>query len=346
MSITAAVLINTNTPLEIINNIKIPVLRKGQVLVKIQYAGLCHSQLMEAEGLRGKDYYLPHMMGHEGVGEVLETGSEVCKLKPGDRVVLGWLKGAGTNEGGSVYQSPIGNINAGPVTAFSNMAVISENRCYLIPKDIPPKIGVLLGCAIPTGYGIIMNQVQSTAASHIAIIGLGGIGLSALIATLKSPHKTIIAIDTNSAKLTLAKQLGAVYCLNPKTQDLAETINDITKGHMLDFVVEAAGSCSTIELGFELLNPQNGTCIFASHPPTGKKIQLDPHHLICGKQIRGSWGGNSNPEQVISQFHKQQNWEELHPLISDGYQLSTINQAFQDLKSQNVTRAIIEMPDV
>ena len=145
MKISAAILEQINQPLAIYHDIETPQLKAGQVLVKIHYAGLCHSQLMESRGGRGEDKYLPHMLGHEGVGEVVELGAAVNKVAVGEQVVLGWIKGEGLDAGGSVYQQGQRSINAGAVTTFSNYAVVSENRLVTLPKNFNQKTAVLLG---------------------------------------------------------------------------------------------------------------------------------------------------------------------------------------------------------
>ena len=124
----AAVLQKLNTPLHIRSDIQLPKLRRGQVMVKLAYSGVCHSQLMEARGRRGEDAYLPHLLGHEGSGVVVETGPDVAKVQSGDRVVLGWIKGSGIEAGGVQYKCSDGILNGGGVTTFNDYAVVSENR--------------------------------------------------------------------------------------------------------------------------------------------------------------------------------------------------------------------------
>jgi S-(hydroxymethyl)glutathione dehydrogenase/alcohol dehydrogenase len=117
----------------------------------------------------------------------------------------------------------------------------------------------------------------------------------------------------------------------------------LTAGKMLDFTVEAAGSCQTIELAFSLINKHTGQCIFASHPPAGQKIQIDPFELICGKTITGSWGGCSHPEHMtdfVSTNKEQINFETF---MSDIYPFKNINQALDDLKQQKILRAIVRV---
>ncbi|XOV79274.1 MAG: zinc-binding dehydrogenase [Aestuariibacter sp.] len=343
MKFTAAVLVETNTPLELIDQIEVPVLKDGQVLVKLAYSGICHSQLMEAAGLRGPDRYLPHLLGHEGTGSVVDVGKGVSKVQAGDDVILGWLKGKGMESGGTRYHSPIGSINAGAVTTFNEYAVVSENRCYLLPKSIGLREGVLMGCAIPTGTGLIENEIKLTNHNSIAIIGLGGIGMSALLAAIQKKPKLVIAVDTNPEKLSLAKKLGADLCLNPATTSVYEAVSEATKGEMLDFSIEAAGTTQTIETAFSLLNSTNGLCVFASHPAKGDKIRLDPHELICGKNIRGSWGGNADPERIVNSIENGCDKYPFSALLSDDYSLVDINQAMNDLSKQRVLRAIVKI---
>ncbi|GGF52438.1 zinc-binding dehydrogenase [Alteromonas lipolytica] len=345
MTITAAVLTQCGQPLDIIENIRIPVLKPGQVLVKIHYTGICHSQLMEIAGARGEDRYLPHLLGHEATATVIDTGPQVTTVAPQDRVVLSWLKGSGIDAGGCVYDSPIGKLNAGAVTTFSDYSVVSENRCYRLPETVGLKEGVLFGCALPTGMGMVQNQLSLKPTNSIGVIGLGGIGMAALIAAVNCQAGLIIAIDTNEDKLALAKKMGAHVTINPNTHPAADIVAEVTHGQYLDFAVEAAGSCRTIEAAFSLINPKTGKCVFASHPPKGDKIQLDPFELICGKTIEGSWGGGADPAQLLQQVTCCDNPPlPLQQLLSDDYALNEINQAVADLQQQKVVRAVIRLP--
>lgn len=346
MKFKAAVLVKTGSPLEIVENIEVPILSRGQILVKIFYSGVCHSQLMEASGARGVDKYLPHMLGHEATAQVIDIGPGVSKVKVGDNVILGWIKSQGIDAGGSVYQSPLGKINAGAVTTFSELSVVSENRCYLLPMQIGLREGVLLGCALPTGMGMVNNQINCQPHHTIGILGLGGIGMAALIAAVTSQAKLIVAIDTNPEKLALAQKLGAHFCINAKDDNVYEVIANLTSGEMLNFIIEAAGSCKTIEQAFSLINKQHGKCVFASHPKQGEKICLDPFELICGKKIEGSWGGMSDPEVLVKQISLKNNTNVLTELVSNNYELHQINRAMNDLQAQKVLRAIIDMGNI
>ena len=134
-SINAAVLSELNQPLDI-KKLESRALEKGQVLVKIYFSGVCRSQLMEIKGLRGKDPWLPHLLGHEGSGEVMAVGPGVTKVKERDKVILTWIEGEGLNADGAVYDSESSIVNSGRVTTFSNYSVVSENRIVHKPTNL------------------------------------------------------------------------------------------------------------------------------------------------------------------------------------------------------------------
>lgn len=341
---SAAVLVNTGQPLQLIHNICFPILRAGQALVKIRYAGLCHSQLMEIQGSRGKDNYLPHMLGHEGMGQVVATGEHVSKVKSGDEVVLSWIKGDGYEAGGVQYRTTEGQlINAGAVTTFSEYAVVSENRLVSKPNLTPDHLSTLYGCAMPTGFGMVMNHVPKHAQGVIAFLGLGGIGISALLAARMYDFKKVIAIDVNEDKLMLAKELGATDCIDASQSDVLNQVQILTDGMGVDYCFESAGQAKTIEQAYSLVRRHGGSCIFASHPPAGDTISIDPFDLICGKNIKGTWGGEVKPDQDIREFGDlyAKGQLPLHKLISQEYCLDNINAAVDDLYHKKIVRALI-----
>lgn len=334
-----------SAPLLVADDVICPGLKRGQVLVKLAYSGVCHSQLMEARGLRGDDAYLPHLLGHEGTGRVVEVGGGVSKVVPGDSVILGWIKGSGIEGGPVRYACTAGGINAGSVTTFNEYAVVSENRLTALPTGIPMDVGVLFGCAIPTGAGLIMNQVIPAPGSTIAIFGLGGIGLSSLMATQLYDCALIIAVDISEEKLALARSFGATHTINVKTENAVDLIKELTDGKGVDNSVDASGLVSGIESAFEVVRRNGGVCTFASHPAKNEKISIDPYELICGKQIRGSWGGGSNPDVDIPKLANlyRAGRLPLEKLLSKRYKLDEINLALDDLESRQVGRPLIEI---
>lgn len=343
MEITAAVLTRIGFPLEI-KRLTTPKLLPGQVLVQILFSGVCRSQLMEVQGRRGKDKWLPHLLGHEGSGKVVDIGAGVSKVQPGDDVIIGWLKGLGLEAEGAKYKCGEETINSGPVTTFSNYSIVSENRLIKKPSNLLPDHAVLYGCAIPTGAGIVLNQLNVNSHSRVIIIGLGGIGLAALLMLHAKGVKDIVAVDVSNEKLKYAKQMGINQLFNisqgPEIERLQKYVGDGA-----DYCVESAGLIETIELGFSLIKKQGGKLVFASHPPDGHYIKILPHELISGKEILGTWGGNTNPDIDIPKINQilMNSAVSYEKLLNKKYNLEDINQAFYDLEVGRVFRPLIVM---
>jgi len=341
--IKAAVLFELNKPLEI-RTLKRRPLESGQVFVKILYSGVCRSQLMEVSGLRGDDHWLPHLLGHEGSGVVEDIGPDVKKFKKGDEVILSWIQGSGIEAKGASYDSDDVVINSGKVTTFSNYSVVSENRLTKKPKNLDFDTAILFGCALPTGAGMVINEINVNFESSVVVIGLGGIGLSAIAMLLSLKIKNIIAIDISAKKLDLVKSWGVNHTIDASKPNIQELVHEIFPDGA-EYCIESAGRVSTIELGFSLINRNKGKLLFASHPPEGEKIRLSPHELITGKSISGSWGGAIDPDRDIPiLYHNFISADfPLNSLLTKPYSLSDINKALEDLESGKVLRPLIKM---
>ena len=287
MKLKAATLQKINTPLQILEISSRP-LEYGQVLVKIFYSGVCRSQLMEIKGKRGIDKWLPHLLGHEASGQVIEIGEGVTKVKKGDKVILGWIVGKGLASKGARYIHNDKIINSGSVTTFSNYSIVAENRLTIMPLGLPMDVAVLFGCALLTGAGMVFNELKPKPEMSVVVIGLGGIGFSALMALSYLKCKNIIAIDISNEKLKMAKEFGATHIINSNDQNTKDELLNIL-GNYADACIESGGKVETIELGFSIIKNKTGKLYFASHPPEGQKISIAPHELIAGKKIFGSW---------------------------------------------------------
>jgi len=344
MNFTAAVLTKNNSPLKIINKLKFTKLRKGQVLVRILHSAICRSQIMEIEGKRGKDKYLPHLLGHEGAGIVHGVGAGVKKITKGDKIFLSWIKGKGLDSGGTKIKNQKKTINAGPITTFSNFSIISENRCFKIPKEFPLKKSVIFGCAVPTGAGIILNEIKPKKKDRICIIGLGGVGLSALIACKMLKLKNIIVVDIDNKKIKIAKKVGFKKTILLKNNKNAITkILNFNKGRYFDYTIESSGKSKSIEFAFSLTKKFGGKCFFASHPNEKSKINIKPFDLISGKKIFGSWGGGSDPQKIAKIMSKffLKNKNILNLYFTKEYSLKNINKAIKDFKKKSVLKPLI-----
>jgi len=319
---------------------------RGQVVVRAAFSGVCHSQLMEARGSRGNDSYLPHLLGHEATGVVEAIGSGVTKVNLGDRVILTWIKGTGCDVGGGKVEFGKQTINAGPVTTFSEFTIVSENRVIPLPDGLPMDVGVLLGCALPTGLGMVRNELSPDPGKSALIIGLGGVGLCALMGLVDAGCSPIIAVDLSSEKRALAVELGATFTVDPQDVDPVDYVLQTTGGGV-DFAIDAAGLCETIQTAFACVKRKGGQCLFASHPANGDVLRIDPFELICGKQLRGSWGGSCKPDDDIPVFAQlyQEGRLPLDRLIGKSYKLNQVNEAMDDLASGRVFRPLIKMND-
>lgn len=344
MRTLAAVLEQPGEPLKI-RELTIPGLKPGQVLVEVAYSGLCHSQLLEMRGKRGPDRFLPHTLGHEGSGTVLKVGTGVTKVKPGDRVVLSWIKGSGADVPSTVYQSSEGPVNSGAISTFMRQSVTCENRLIPITDAVPLREATLLGCAIPTGAGIVLNTAKVRPGSSVAVFGIGGIGLSAVLAADLVHATTIIAVDMFDHKLDQARQVGATHLVNSCQQDPLATILEITGGRGVDYAIEAAGCRETMEAAFQAVCENGGLCVLAGNLPYGERISLDPFDLIRGKRIIGTWGGETQPDRDIPIYVNLylSGKLKLDGLITHTYSLDEINRAAEDLEQGKVARALIDM---
>ncbi len=340
----AAVLYELEQPLRI-TTLTIPDLKPGQVLVDVAYSGVCRSQLLEARGKRGQDRFLPHTLGHEGSGTVLGVGADVTKVKPGERVVLTWIKGNGADVPATVYQSSTGPINSGAISTFMRQTVTCENRVVPITEAMPLRQAVLLGCAIPTGAGIVLNTADVQEDNSIAVFGVGGIGIGAILAASLRNARMIIAIDVFESKLEQARQFGAAHLINARLKDPLATILQITGGRGVDYAIEAAGTRETMETAFRVVRDNGGLCVLAGNLPYGECISLNPFDLIRGKRIIGSWGGDTQPDRDIPKYVEYYLSRKLplDRLLTHTYSLEDINQALEDLEAGKIGRALIDM---
>jgi S-(hydroxymethyl)glutathione dehydrogenase/alcohol dehydrogenase len=301
---------------------------------------------MEIDGLRGVDHYLPHLLGHEASGVVEEIGEGVSKVKPGDHVVISWIRGSGLNVGGPNLSDKGRKINAGQVTTFSELAMVSENCVFRIPLSMPLKIAALFGCAIPTGAGMALKEMpKDLSSSNVAVFGLGGIGLSALYALSRKKPKCLTAIDYDSRKLEAVAELGANHLINASDPDFVNVLNGITNENGFDYAIDATGNTAGIMRAFKSIKKFGGVCIFASHPGFGEKLTIDPFDLISGKQIRGSWGGGMNLDDDLSDlidlFIASESIMRL--LSSDIFPFEDINLAISQFRQGNIVRPILQM---
>jgi S-(hydroxymethyl)glutathione dehydrogenase/alcohol dehydrogenase len=344
--ILAAILVELRQPL-VVDEVELPTsLAAGQVLVKLAYSGICGSQLGEIDGAKGEDKFLPHLLGHEGSGEVAAVGPGVRHVREGDTVVLHWRKGLGIEADPPRYVWRGKPVNAGWVTTFNQYAIVAENRVTRIEAGSDLKVAALYGCAVTTGFGVVVNNAKLKIGESIVVYGAGGIGLNIVQAAALTSASPIIAVDLFDDKLELARRMGATHLINAAKCDAREQIQAILGGAGVDVFADNTGLPAIIELGYALTKTQ-GRLILIGVPKKGQTSNLFTLPIHFGKQLIGSHGGDAVPNEDIPRYMKlfKARNIDLGALITHTVGLKDINEAIADIRSgRTAGRCVIEMP--
>ncbi|MCD8554281.1 zinc-binding dehydrogenase [Seleniivibrio sp.] len=341
----AAILKELNSPL-IIDEITLPEnLAYGQVLVRIHYSSICGSQLGEISGVKGHDPYLPHMLGHEGSGVVLEVGEGVSMVKPGDRVVMHWKPSNGINAKPANYTWRGAKLNSGQITTFSEHAVVSENRLTPIPDDFDMKIAPLFGCAVTTGLGVIKNDAQVKIGDSVIIFGAGGVGLNMIQGAVMSGAYPVIATDIHKNRLEMAKKMGATVCLLADDKEGLEAAMKQYSIKGFDIAIDNTGNPAVIAQAYGITSPE-GRTVLVGVPKKGNNTELYTLPLHFGKSITGSHGGGTIPQKDIPAYIRlyKAGRLDLDRLITHTFKLDDINTALDMMrKGETDGRCLLEM---
>jgi S-(hydroxymethyl)glutathione dehydrogenase/alcohol dehydrogenase len=332
-----------------------------EVLLNTAYAGLCHSDLHFLEGLY--PIKAPAILGHESSGVVEAVGSEVKYVKPGDRVITclsvfcGVCRYCNTGrpqlcENTNVKMLP-GQAQrlfwkGKPVIQFANLSsfaeqlLVHENAVVKIDDDIPLTIACIVGCGVITGAGAVLNTARVPAGSTVAVFGCGGIGLSAVNGAAIAGADRIIAVDTVSSKLDVAKQMGATDVINASNVDPVEAIRELTGGGV-EYSFEAVGLKVTAEQSFKCL-ASGGTATIIGMVPFGTNIELHGYDFLREKKIQGSSMGSNRFRVDMPKLLNA--WKrgslKLDHLITSHIKLEEINEGYARLKSGEVLRQLID----
>jgi len=293
----AAILVEQRKPL-VIDEVELPSLKHGQVLVEIHATRVCGSQIGEIDGVKGPDKFLPHLLGHEAGAIVLEVGADVTHVAPGDRVVCHWRPGAGIDAGGSVYDWNGTKVNAGPITTFQKYAIISENRLTKVPPDTDFELCCLLADTLTTGFGIINNDAKVKRGESVVIFGVGGIGLGVVLGAKLVGANPIIGIDLHDHKLAKAADYGLTHQLNASRENAAERVKEILGGPA-DVTIDGTGNPKVIETAYDLAKLRGGRCVLFGVMSHDQRVNIHTLPLHFGRVLTGSEGGQSQPEQDI-----------------------------------------------
>jgi S-(hydroxymethyl)glutathione dehydrogenase/alcohol dehydrogenase len=298
-------------------------------------------------GHRGEDRFLPHCLGHEGSGIVRDTGAGVTKVKPGDAVILSWIKGTGADVPGTMYGWNGRSVNAGAITTFATHSVLSENRLTPIPAGLSMRHAALLGCAVPTGAGVVFNTARPRPGQSVVVFGVGGVGSCAIAAAALCGCHPVIAVDVNADKFSLARQLGATICINPRGADVVEQIRGLCRGGT-DFAIEATGQPAVMRQSLACVRAQGGVAVIVGNAKQGQMLEIDPRELNQGKQLLGTWGGDNAPDRDYPRYAGliASGKLKVEPLIGRTYGLLDVNRALDELERGQCARPLLEIGGV
>lgn len=330
----------------------------GEVLVRIEAAGVCHSDLSVVNGSRVRP--LPMLLGHEAAGRVEEVGRDVPGLRPGQRVVMAFLprcgecaacrtngkmpctpgsaaNNAGTLLGGGIRLSRGGEpvLHHLGVSAFATHAVVNYRSVVAVDDDVPPAVAALLGCAVLTGAGAVLNAVRPGPDDDVAVVGLGGVGMAALLAARAAGVHSVIGIDALPEKLKRALELGADAVYSPEEAAAG--------GIRAALTVEAAGHPRAFETAVSLTAP-GGTTVTVGLPAPDQRSEITPLTLTAeARTIIGSYLGSAVPSRDIPVYAElwRQGKLPVEELVSSEVALEDINEAMDTLADGQAIRQVI-----
>jgi S-(hydroxymethyl)glutathione dehydrogenase / alcohol dehydrogenase len=340
MKTCAAILLEQKKPL-LIDEVEIPELGYGQVLVQVKASRICGSQLGEIDGVKGPDKYLPHLLGHEAGGVVLEVGPEVTHVKPGDHVVLHWRPGAGIQARPAKYRLGSQTINAGNITTFQGLTVVSENRVTKIPAHVDFEIAALLADTLTTGFGAVTRDAQVSLGESVVVIGVGGIGLGTVLGASLAGACPVVAADIHDHKLAKARNFGATHTVNTRSTDWSEQVRAMLGG-TADVVFDVTGNAAVIEQAWRLVGPK-GRLILVGVMRHDQQFSFNTLPLHYGKTIQGSEGGSSVPQIDIPRYLRLIDSGRCNPrgMVTHRCTLAGINEAIATMRSGESVHTVI-----
>lgn len=327
----AAILVEQKKPLELAE-VELPNLGYGQILVEIKATRICGSQIGEIDGVKGPDKYLPHLLGHEAGGVVLEVGPEVKHVSSGDRVVCHWRPGAGIDAGGSVYKWGGKPVNAGPITTFQKISVISENRLTKVPPETDFELCCLLADTLTTGFGVVARDARLEIGESAVVIGVGGIGLGTVLGAHLAGACPVIAVDLHDHKLAKAQEFGATHIIHAGREDMVARAREILGGSA-DAVFDGTGNPEVIQSAWSITSTK-GRVVLVGVMPAGLSFCLNTLPLHYGKRLMGSEGGSSRPAQDIPRILRLLQAERFSSatMVTDRVALAEINEAIANMR--------------
>lgn len=338
----------------------------GEVLVKVMAAGLCHSDLSVINGDRPRP--LPMALGHEAAGIVEQLGDGIDDLAVGDHVIMVFMPscghclpcaegrpalcepGAAANGKGALLSGAVRLEDARServhhhlgCSAFADHAVVSRRSLVKIDPSLPFTEAALFGCAVLTGVGAVVNTAKVQAGQSVAVIGLGGVGLSSVLGAIAAGASQVIAIDLSPQKLELARQIGATSTVNAADGDAVDQVKALTNGGA-DVVIEMAGSVRALESAVKMTR-RGGLTVTAGLPPPDAALAVNVVSLVAEERtLKGSYIGTCVPLRDVPRYIALYKSGRLpvHGLLTGTLSLDDINIGFDRLHSGDAVRLVI-----
>ncbi len=355
---------STSGPLEV-TELELDPPGPGEVLVRVEAAGLCHSDLSVVDGNRPRP--LPMALGHEAAGIVLEIGAGVYDVEPGDHVVCVYVPSCGVCRhcssgrpalcasaarangagdlirGGSRLRDPSDGREIRHhlgVSGFASHAVVDRNTLVVIEPDVPFEVAALFGCAMLTGFGAVTHTADVRPGSAVAVFGLGGVGLATVMAAASAGAQPVVAVDPIPAKRQLALELGATHACSPDDAD--DVVAQVAPGGV-DWAFEVVGSAAVLEAAYALTGRGGGTVAIGLPHPDAKLVLPALSIVADNRSILGSYMGSAQPQLDIPVMIRL--WRSgclpVDRLTSDELPLGHINRALDALADGTAVRQVL-----
>lgn len=342
---------------------------RGELLVRVRAAGLCHSDLSVIDGSRPR--VMPMALGHEAAGEIVTVGEGVQDLSPGDHVVLAFVPvcgdcppcrsgraalcepGAAANAAGTLLGGArrLGTAAGEPVhhhlgvSAFAEHIVVSARSAVRVDPELPWELAALFGCAVLTGVGAVVNSADPAPGESVAVLGLGGVGQAAVLGAVLAGAAPIVAVDRVAAKLELARELGATHVVDAGAEDVAAAIREITGGGV-HHAVETVGSAAVLAQAYAATR-RGGTTVTVGLPHPEQELSIPAVSLVAEERtLKGSYLGTCVPERDIPRFvalHREGRLP-VERLLSHRLTLDELNEGFDRLARGEAVRQVVLLP--
>lgn len=356
MKANAAVLYEFNTP-QVVEEVDVASPQEGEVMVKVAASGVCYSNYHIILG-HFPSVECPTILGDEGAGTVVEVGSGVKTVKPGDHVVLSWLPNCNNcfycNRGEFQLCEKASATSRfskngkfidiySNVSSFAEYTVVPEAGAIPIRTDVPLDKAALVGCAVPTGWGAVVNTAKVEPGSSVAIIGLGGVGLSAVMGAVTVSAEKIIGVDINGTKLEMSRDFGVTHMIDSSREDLVAVLKELTDGRGPDYAFDTIGIPEVTSQAYSAIR-EGGTVVTVGMNAVWTEVTLSFPLIYGERKLLGCRYGSIQPAKDIPRILDlyMAGKLDLDKLVTKRFPIEGINEAFDTMLGGEVARCLIE----